>query len=288
MKNLTNTLQNIAQKQNLSYQYILKLYALERTLARFSQLNDKSIIVRGSLITRNWGFPKHFRKVQDLDFLIDMSFDENVGKEFIQKILAIDLEDFLYFEKEYKIDKIWGETENPGLRFVLPICICNKKMQFQIDVAFNDPLIPQAIYWNYPDIFGEKIQVQSILPELACAWKIHGLFEFWDKGYRWQAKTLYDIFIMLDTQEFDNRMFKKAIEIAFKDRKTPFEVYNRIFYDKFGMSKSSKKHWEKWLLENEGRISYPTFDPMLKLMRKKVDSIFLELITENPTPLFRL
>lgn len=288
MLSLINKLKDIAQKQEVPYHYILKLYALERTLLRFSQLDETKVIVRGSLITRLWGFPKHFRKVQDLDFLVDMPFDEIVGKKFVQKMLAIDFKDFVTYTEDYKVEKIWEETESPGLRFKIPISVLDEKIQFQIDVAFNDPLVPQAVYWNYTDIFDNQIRVRSILPELACAWKIHGLFEFWDKGYRWQAKTLYDIFIILDTQNFDNQCFQKAIEIAFKDRKTPFEVYNRILCDKFGASKGSKKHWEKWLLENEGRINYPTFEPMLTLMRKKIDSIFVELMAENPTHSFRL
>lgn len=283
MQNQIDSLQKLAQKQVLSYAYIIRLHVLECILARFALLKEKNIVVRGSLITRAWTFPKHFRKVQDLDFLVDAPFDEEKGKEFVQKMLAIDLEDDLILGEDYKVYQIWEETENPGLRFEISAQFQESQMEFQIDVAFNDPLIPRAIEWDYPTLLGTKIRVKTILPELACAWKIHGLFEFWDKGFRWQVKTLYDVFIILDTQSLDREIFKKAIEIAFKDRKTPFEVYQRVLSGEFGASKGSQKAWEKWLAENEGKIPYPTFEPMIALMREHVDAIFLELMEENPS-----
>ena len=143
------------------------------------------------------------------------------------------------------------------------------------------PLIPPAVFQEYQILLGDKMQIFTITPELACAWKIHGLFEFWDQGFRWQAKTLYDIFVIMDTHELDVKLLKPAIKVAFEDRNTPFEVYQRVLNGEFGHSRGARRGWEKLLESHEGRILYRDFKPLLAKIRSVIDDIFIELMKKK-------
>jgi predicted nucleotidyltransferase component of viral defense system len=278
MNELLAILQKTAHTQQVDFQYLLKLYGLERLVYRLASLSHiQNTLVRGSLITRAWAFPKHFRAVQDLDFVVTEPFDEKKGRQIMDEILSLDFNDGFKSLETYQVSKIWEETDLPALRFEIPVQICEQNFQIQIDMAFNDPIIPPAIYWDYPDVLGNKIRIHTITPELACAWKVHGLFEFWNKGNRWQAKTLYDIFLLLDTQTLDTLLLKQALKIAFEDRKTPLSVYQRVLEGQFGQSSGARRAWAKWLESNEGRIVIPDFQPLIQLLREKFDAIFMEL-----------
>lgn len=282
MNKLLKILQEKADLEKIDLQELLRLYALEMLLSRLTHLPaSKELIVRGSLITRFWAYPKHFRAVQDLDFVLDEPLNEIKGNKIIQDILKIEMDDLLKPLGGFQVTKIWEETDLPALRFEIPVEVCTHTFQLQLDMAFNDPIVPPAVFREYTDLCGHKIWIRTILPELACAWKIHGLFEYWNKGNRWQAKTLYDIFLLLDTQDVNKDLLKQAIQVAFEDRKTPFEVYKRILNGQFGQSKGTKKAWEKWRLSYGGKIPYLDYQPLLLKIRDFLDEIFIQLIAES-------
>ena len=279
---LLQKLEKIAEKSNTSLDYILNLYALEGIARRISYLPDaESVIIRGSLITRSWVYP-YFRKVNDLDLMGIYPYDAKRGIDFIRRALDVNnIADGLHcFPDGLVTEDIWVESEFPGHRFYFPVGLCGYQLTIQADISYNDPLIPPPFWWEYPALLPElNMKIHTISPELALSWKVHGLFETWNtKGGVWRVKDLYDIFLIIKTQKPDEKSFAEALKIAFIDRKTPFYLYQRILDGEFGLSKGSRKAWEKFAVKQQNADIPENHLDVLTEIRKFLDPFFIELM----------
>lgn len=247
-----------------------KLYILEQLLeATFNiSLAEKFVVFRGSLLTKNWIQPTYYRSVSDLDFLAIADYDKNTYTNLIQSILhkTQQLDKNIEIDiASLKVEDTWMETETPSFRFYFDVKLNNTLFEaIQIDVAFGDTLVIPIHKTKYNCLSSEKnIDVFTIQTEQALAWKTHGLFEFYDKGGRWQVKDLYDIFCILKTRKIDTIKFAECIPIAFQDKKTPIAAsYIKMKNNTFGISKGSQKKWNKFLSE---KLNYATTPKELEL-----------------------
>jgi hypothetical protein len=280
---ITTCLQAEAMKSQTSWEYVLKLYALEGMIRR-GAIHPKAheVITRGSLITRAWAYP-HYRPVDDVDFLMDYPIDSERGIGFIREMLAYDLGDFI----EYDLDKIevvptWVETPLPGERIFVPAKALGQDFLLQIDLAYNDPLLPPAVVWSYPCLVPEwKTNIHTITPELALAWKVHGLFEFIGKGSTaWDMKDLYDIYLIISNCLINDLIFADALQMAFQDRRTPMHVYRRVLEGTFGQSKGTLKGWEKFVLKRQNRLLVANHFELLEKVRAFLDKFFIPFCKE--------
>jgi hypothetical protein len=278
MKDLKERLNQIALDFQLNPEYIFKLYALEGLVRRTPLMAEADkMIIRGSFITSNWVKP-HFRAVNDLDFLADYPIDTARGESYIRQLLTVDLADGLhFFPNELQVEDTWTDTPLPGQRYQIPARLFDFEFLLQIDLAFNDPLIPPAIWWEYPALLSElSTTIRTVRPELALAWKVHGLFEFWDKGGTWQIKDLYDIYLIIKTQILDNEVFREALRIAFSDRNTPMHLYQRVLAGEFGQSTNTRKHWQRFVNKMEGKLTISSHFELLAEVRKYLDGFFIK------------
>ncbi|WP_291721689.1 nucleotidyl transferase AbiEii/AbiGii toxin family protein [Bernardetia sp.] len=247
-----------------------KLYILELLLeTTFNIQSAESFVVfRGSLLTKSWIQPKYFRSVSDLDFLAISDYDKDAYTGFVKTVLKKTQE--LYQEIKIdlgslKVEDTWTETENPSFRFYFDVKLNYELFEaIQIDIAFGDTLVLPSHWTKYECFSSEKnIDVFAVQTEQALAWKVHGLFEFYDKGGRWQVKDLYDVFCILKTRKIDKIKFEKCIPIAFQDKKTPIALsYQKMKNGTFGKSKGSQKKWKKFLLE---KLNYQNIPQELEL-----------------------
>lgn len=252
-----------AKKENTEVHQFQKIYILELLLeAAFRiPLSEKVVVFRGSLLTKNWIKEKYYRSVSDLDFLAVANYDKDLYINFIKNTLQKTQEisnltnskDHLQIDiNSLKTEDTWIETQSPSFRFSFDIQLNNLLFKdIQIDIAFGDTLVLPPNWTNYTCIISQKnINVFAIQPEQALAWKVHGLFDFYDKGGRWQTKDLYDIFCILKTKSIQKEKFEKCILIAFQDKNTPIALsYSKMKNNTFGKSKGSQKKWEKFLTE---------------------------------------
>jgi hypothetical protein len=290
MMNLQERLLAKVVEFNLPYEKILKLYVLERLLWRVMQCAEsEKVIVRGSLLTRNWALPailrgEDFRPVQDLDLMGDYAFDLERGLNFIYKFVSILSNDSLEIidaKPEYIV--IWEETVSPGLRVDLRVRIHETDLTIQMDMSFNDPLVPPAVWSDYIGLLPENcFKIFAPTPELACAWKIHGLFEFYGQyGKTWRLKDLYDVYLILKHKSLNINILEAAIRVAFESRNTAFDCYKDILENRFGQSSKRLRAWrrlnEKW----SERVFHTSHLPLLEYMRTFTDPIFIRLMGLN-------
>ncbi|AFM04220.1 protein of unknown function (DUF1814) [Bernardetia litoralis DSM 6794] len=240
-----------------------KIYILEQLLeAAFSIPSIENLVIfRGSLLTKNWIQDNYYRSVSDLDFLAIADYDRALYINFIKKTLQKTQENSELLKQKnnleidinsLKTEDTWVDTENPSFRFQFDVKLNNQLFEnIQIDIAFGDTLVLPPLWKNYNCIISKKnITVFSVQTEQALAWKAHGLFDFYDRGGRWQSKDLYDVFCILKTQSIQKEKFQKCILVAFEDKKTPISLsYLKMKNDTFGKSKGSQKKWDKFLTE---------------------------------------
>lgn len=278
-QDIQNYLQKMAIESQSSEAYIFKLYALEGIVRRIALHPQKhEVILRGSLITRVWALP-HYRPVDDIDFLFDYAFDDVRGIKFVQDIFSYQVEDFItYLPEKIEIVPTWVETPLPGARAFIPAEVFGQTFTLQIDLAYDDPLVPPAVLWEYPMLLpNQKVVIYTIRPELACAWKVHGLFEFWNRrSTAWEMKDLYDIYLIINAFELDEAAFAEALEIAFSNRGTPMHVYKRVLEGVFGQSKGSQKNWEKFVLKRQNHLLFDNHLSLLGEVRAFLDKFFID------------
>ncbi len=277
-------LQKEATNSGTSWDYILKLYALEGIIRRLSlHLQAGELVVRGSLITRAWVQP-HYRPVDDIDFLADYARDAKRGLSFINEILAYDLQDFITYQvNAISVVPTWVDTPLPGERLFVPTTVFGQNLTLQIDLAYDDPLVPSSVQRTYPMLIPVwKAPIYTIRPELACAWKVHGLFEFWGRrSTAWEMKDLYDIYLISQAFPFDKAHFSEALRMAFSHRKTPLSVYKRVLEGTFGQSKGTEKAWGRFYAKRDGRVIVANHKELLEKVRFFLDDYFLDFLREE-------
>lgn len=281
---LQQQLEQLALSAQVSLAYVQKLYVLEHILQQIFLLPDAhTMIVRGSLITRAWTTPTYERLVKDLDLMACYAFDADKGIGFIKRALTLSIpsDDVVILHEQLTVETTWENTEFPGHRFLVPVQAFDQLLEVQIDLAYNDPLVPPAVWWQYPAVLPNSfLNIHTIRPELACAWKVQGLFEFWQtKGGKWRIKDLYDIFILLQSVSMNQHMLTQAMKVAFEDRQTPWKVYQRVLDGEFGLSKGSRKAWTKFCNQYKGKIGINSHLEVLAEIRKVLDPIFIDFLT---------
>lgn len=282
MIDLHQQLQDYAQRHQMDIEDAKRLYVLEQLARCISRIlisqEQPAFIFRGSLILQNWVYPKK-RVVKDLDFLGMDGFDMAACKQLITQALGSNehCSAVEFYPSKMALIKTWVETDFPGTRIIIPYRFLGDEDTIQMDFGFDDTVYPKPIIHEYQTMLDDvSFPIPTVSPEIALAWKVHGLFEFWDKGYRWSSKTLYDIHLILTELTIDKELFGKVIGIAFEDKNTPMWTYRRVFNGQFGLSKSSRRTWKVFLRKN-GLDDFPwTHLEILEIHREFLDEFFIE------------
>jgi hypothetical protein len=193
-------------------------HVLEGVLRRLSRLPSAAdFVLRGSMLTRACVAPR-VRVADDVDFVATFPHDvEDTARRFALALTSTEIEDEVCIEIEsFRARGIWLQTAFPGVRLSVRAGLGRAEQTLQIDVGFNDPLIPPAQRMDYPMLLGPRVPVWAVRPETAVAWKLHGLAEMGPHG--WRPKDLYDLYLFVESVSLDRSALTAAIEAAFLSR----------------------------------------------------------------------
>jgi Nucleotidyl transferase AbiEii toxin, Type IV TA system len=193
-------------------------HVLEGLLRRLSRLPSAAdFVLRGSMLTRACVAPR-VRVADDVDFVATFPHDvEDTARRFALALTSAEIEDEVCIEVEsFRARGIWLQTAFPGVRLSVRAGLGRAEQTLQIDVGFNDPLIPPAQRMDYPMLLGPPVPVWAVRPETAVAWKLHGLAEMGPHG--WRPKDLYDLYLFGESVSLDRSALTAAIEAAFLSR----------------------------------------------------------------------
>lgn len=224
-----------------------KLIWMQSFLAQLYTLPEaQSLVVRGSFILRHWAKPFE-RRCDDLDLLDTRQRTTEQLLTLVQAVLAqrVPSQDIKLELMDHQI--IWPNTAWPGLRiFLKPVDVASTDY-LQVDLSQGDPLnhSPIPLWLNRETQSGSQLLIYSVIPEIALAWKIHGLFEHISGN--WRSKDLFDVWLLLKTQTIDHSVFKDALALAFSSREDPLEILVRLLYGDFGLSTRAQRAWRQWM-----------------------------------------
>ncbi len=227
---------------------LLHQYAMDGLVHRISaEPTGNELVLRGSLLTRLWSHPA-YRPAVDVDYVAAYAYEPRRALATIVNACTNPaFEDELVFPaRDIRHVETWGDTPFPGTRIQLPASIGPYVVRVQVDLGYDDPLIPPPVWIRYPGLLrGLSCDVLACRPELGLAWKVQGLFE----SARWRAKDLHDVFLISKHTHIDLQLFTESLKVAFASRGTCLSAPLRLFRGEFGMSQGSRLKWRKFRRE---------------------------------------
>lgn len=227
---------------------LLHRHAMEALVHRVAEAAEgDELVLRGSLLTRLWARPA-YRPALDIDYVTTYAFDPDRAEAAIRLACSAGASDdgVEFLPDAIAGEVTWADTPFPGTRLRVPAIVGEVRLVLQIDVGYGDPLVPPPVRVELPTLWPRPAaRVLACRPELGCAWKVHGLFEF----AHWRAKDLHDVYLIARNTPLDRAMLTEALRVAFESRGTPLADALRLFRGEFGASRGSRAKWRAFRRE---------------------------------------
>ncbi len=176
-------------------QILLRIYMMERLLERISvsRYRDNFILKGGMLVSSLVGVD--MRTTMDIDTTIRaLPLTQEKAKAFLEKIMAIDLEDNVSF-RITKIEDIMEGHEYEGFRFHIEGVLEKLRQTIKIDISTGDAIIPAAVKYELPLILeNRKIGLWAYNMETLLAEKLETVMTRAEANTR--MRDFYDIYIL--------------------------------------------------------------------------------------------
>lgn len=219
---IKDRLKNHAKKYNRTFQDELTMYGLERTIYRLSisKYVDNFILKGGIFLYALYG-GKYARITSDIDLLRKNTSNtiENM-RHIIEDIFSIHVEDGLVYEIDsISIKEITEFKDYHGLNVSAKAYLDRTRIDISIDIGFGDVVYPEKIKMKYPVLLDMAIpEIYAYSLESVIAEKFEAVVELGYGNSRY--KDFYDIYILLNTYDFNGEILKQAIFATFENRQT--------------------------------------------------------------------
>lgn len=247
MNKIVSTLETLADLNYRPFEEVLTYHFLEGVLRRVASSRYSSeLVLRGGLLTRLW-VPVGHRIAADVDFLGLFPFAIAATEQRFREILSADnIDDGIIFNLDaLEVKGIWLNTDFPGVRLRVPVSIEQYQQQIQIDVGFDDPLVPPAEWIDYPmSVAPTPVKLQAVRPETMAAWKLHGLIEQGAKC--WRPKDLYDLMLLATVVSLQESLLPEAIQVAFSSRNANFQEIRQILTNSHWWNTGKNRRKWRW------------------------------------------
>lgn len=212
-------IRNLAKEKDMSAQVILQNYMFERFLERLSKSDYRNnfILKGGMLIATIVGIDN--RSTMDMDATIK-NYPINIDSltTAITEICDIDINDDVYFSLT-GIEPIRGDDIYGGYRVGVRADYDTIVTQLAIDITTGDIITPEEVFYSFKMIFEEgTIGVWAYNIETVLAEKVETILQRGELNTR--PRDYYDIYILVNSQEFDKTIFIDALEQTARHRET--------------------------------------------------------------------
>lgn len=241
-------LRNIAKEKNLPAELVLRLFMMERLLERIALSDYRSRIVLkgGVLVAAIIGLDS--RSTNDVDVTLkNYPLSKQYLSEMFDAILAVDLQDGLYFRLE-SINAIREDAEYEGYRLALAAMFGRISTVVKVDITTGDAITPEAIRFKYPCMLEPRtIDLYAYNLETLLAEKFETIVSRGLANTR--MRDFYDIYLLLKFQGTSIRrdVLAKAI-LATVERRGTREVYlnAECIMQQIGSDVQLAQYWERY------------------------------------------
>lgn len=170
-------LHNKRKDSGVPFMEILRNYAIERFLYRFSQAEfADEFILKGALLFTAWKVPER-RITMDIDFLAHYSNKVTEIEKAVREVCAVQVTpDGLKFDPDSVSGaKIKEDANYEGVRVKFLGFLGKSKIPMQIDFGFGDTIYPSPQKINYPVILDFPApNLKGYTPETVVSEKFEG------------------------------------------------------------------------------------------------------------------
>lgn len=213
-------LKNLAQEQNVGFDYLLLRYAYERFLYRLGHSPyAERFILKGASAFSVW-FGPMLRVTRDTDLLCHGDSDPEHLVQCFREICETSVpDDGIVFDiSSITASEIKKDAQYQGTRIAFYARIQNARVPMQFDIAFGDSVYPRAEFQEYPRLLNTfpapSILVYSrytVIAEKFEAIISLGMLNSLLKDY-------YDIWLLSERFDFDYLLLGQAISKTFRNR----------------------------------------------------------------------
>lgn len=249
-KSIRSKLFNIAKEENVFYQTVLTRYFHERLLYRISQtrFRENFYLKGGALMYAYERFVA--RPTLDIDFLgNNINNDSSSIAEAFKEICSIAcIEDGVNFDAtNITARNITELRDYHGVRLSIPVSMDTIAQVMTMDIGFGDVITPSPVNLDYP-ILLEHLPNVSILAyslETVIAEKLHAVVDLADQSSR--MKDYYDLFTILNNEQYDENILQEAVIRTFMNRHTSFDANTMFFRQEFPENQQMQIKWQAYI-----------------------------------------
>lgn len=249
-KSIRSKLFNIAKEENVFYQTVLTRYFHERLLYRISQtrFRENFYLKGGALMYAYERFVA--RPTLDIDFLgNNINNDSSSIAEAFKEICSIVcIEDGVNFDAtNITARNITELRDYHGVRLSIPVSMDTIAQVMTMDIGFGDVITPSLVNLDYP-ILLEHLPNVSILAyslETVIAEKLHAVVDLADQSSR--MKDYYDLFTILNNEQYDANILQEAVIRTFMNRHTSFDANTMFFRQEFPENQQMQIKWQAYI-----------------------------------------
>lgn len=206
----------LARAEGRHNQDVLINYAMERFLYRLSlSPHAGSMVLKGALMLHV--IEKSFlRATRDIDFLAFFANKKETITRVFKSILKTPVpNDGLEFDLEnIDIRLTQLDSKEMGAKVVFWASLGTANLKLNADIGFGYNVVPEPYWINYPSLLGdEHAKILGITAESIIADKFESMVSRQLENSR--MKDFYDVWVLANSQSFDNETLKAAISETF-------------------------------------------------------------------------
>lgn len=215
---------NLARERGQAMDLLLTRYALERLLHRLSVSPHRDrFVLKGAMLLTIW-IEERQRATRDVDLL---GFGDAAPEAMLvtfREICAIVVDDGLVFDGDgMRVDAIREELEYGGVRLRTTATLAGARIPIVVDIGFGDAVEPGIEEIELPVLLDMPApQLRAYPREAVIAEKFHAMVALGRANSR--MKDFYDVWVLLNTYQFDPDRLARALAATFERRKTALPV----------------------------------------------------------------
>ena len=269
-KSIRSKLLNIAKSENIYYQTVLTRYFQERLIYRISQTSYRQnfYLKGGALMYAHERFAA--RPTLDIDFLgNNISNDAERIIAAFREICAVPcVEDAVEYDIGHITSKNITEFKDyHGVRLSIPASMDTIEQVLTMDIGFGDIVTPAPVDLEYPSLL-EHLPAANVLAyslETIVAEKMHAVIDLADQSSR--MKDYYDLYQILNANEFDTNILQEAIVRTFENRHTQYDPDTMFFRPDFCANPIMETRWRAFVKKISDRSGLQFVDVVVFLQR---------------------
>lgn len=279
---IRDRLKNLAKKQNIPFDYILRLYAMVQFLHRVSLSPHKDkFIIKGGLLIYAHNLPI-FRTTKDIDILFTQYESREQLVKTLKDIRSITINDGLVFDmSKYDIEERDVDSANPSYRVKFHANLSKAKIPMIIDVGIGDEIYPQARLIQIPPILeGLTSSENYVYPlESVLSEKLQTTARFGHSFSR--LKDILDVWLIIKHFSIFGRNLRIAVKRTFSNRNTELSSLKSILQSELTEGTERHKQWNALIGSINPKMDIPSYKDAVSTIQKFIKPVVKSLLQKK-------